>query len=261
VPVPPLAGIRVVVTRSRVQAGRLAALLAEAGARVELLPLLEVVPPAEPNALQRAARELSAQWVVFTSANAVAAFAGERTDPLPAGVAVAAVGGATAEAARRAGLDPDLVATDARAEGLLEALQERLRPGDRVLLPQASDARPVLGDALESRGVVVDRVVAYAKRRPADSEARAQRLFAGTPLGWITFTSPSTVRGLSELLGADLERRRSELRAASIGPTTSAELRRSEIEPAAEAAVASAAGLVAAIVAAVEGERSGKDRS
>ena len=56
-------------------------------------------------------------------------------------------------------------------------------------------------------------------------------------------------------MAEDWETRRTGLLAASIGPTTSAELRRHGVEPAAEAVEASAEGLVAAIVAAARDQQ------
>jgi uroporphyrinogen-III synthase len=96
-------------------------------------------------------------------------------------------------------------------------------------------------------------VVAYDKRLPPEAPRRAAELFATPPLGWVTFTSPRIVRHFAELFGTDWERRRGELRAASIGPVTSAELRRLGVEPAAEARQPSDEELVAA-VARVEGQ-------
>ena len=70
-----MTGLRVVITRSEHQADALAAAFAAAGFRVEPLPLLEIVPPADPRPLERAATELALyDWLVFTSANAVEAF-------------------------------------------------------------------------------------------------------------------------------------------------------------------------------------------
>jgi uroporphyrinogen-III synthase len=68
----------------------------------------------------------------------------------------------------------------------------------------------------------------------------------------VTFTSPRIVRHFAELFGADWERRRGELRAASIGPVTSAELRRRGVEPAAEAARPGDEEMVAAVARARE---------
>lgn len=62
-----------------------------------------------------------------------------------------------------------------------------------------------------------------------------------------------------EHFAGDSERHRPELRAASIGPVTTAELREHGVEPAAEAARPSDEGMVEAVVQAVrDGERKGE---
>jgi uroporphyrinogen-III synthase len=247
--VPSLAGLRVVVTRAEHQSEGLAAAFERAGARVELLPLLEVVPPANRLPLERAAAEAgSYDWIVFTSANAVEAFL-PLTGLIPDPVRIAAVGPATAEALRAFGISPHLTASRAEAGGLVADLASRVA-GQRVLLPQASDARPTLLAGLRDAGAEAVAVVAYDKRLPPDAPARAAELFAGSPLGWVTFTSPRTVRHFVELLGADWERRKGELRAISIGPVTSAELQRYGVEPAAEAARPGEGEMVGAVLGA-----------
>jgi uroporphyrinogen-III synthase len=250
----PLAGVRVVVTRGSRQAGGLVAALTAAGAAVEPLPLLEVVPPSEPAPLARAVAELLLyDWVVLTSTNAVHALLPRAPVALPPRLRTAAVGAATAAALRGLGVEPTLVAAagDESAGGLLAALLPHLDCGQRVLLPQAADALPTLRDGLRAAGIAAVAVAAYDKRLPASARRRADELFAGQPIGWVTFTSPSIVRNFAGLFGDDWTRRRAELRAASIGPVTSTELRRQGIEPAAEAARPADAELVAALAAAV----------
>jgi uroporphyrinogen-III synthase len=230
---PPLPSLRVVITRAEHQSAGLAAAFSRTGARVELLPLLAVVPPADPRPLREAAAEASSyDWIVFSSANAVEAFLPLLRGPLAA--VVAAVGPATAAAVRAAGIEPGLVAERSDAEGLAAELAPHMA-GRRVLLPQAADARPALLAGLRTAGGAVTAVVAYDKRLPAEAAARAAELFADQPLGWVTFTSPRIVRHFVELFGAEWEERRRELRAVSIGGVTSAELRRHGVEPAAEA--------------------------
>lgn len=249
----PLAGVRVVVTRADRQAGGLAAALAAAGATVEPLPLLEVVPPAEPAPLARAAAELPLyDWVIFTSANAAHALLPRAPAALPPRLRTAAVGAATAAALRGLGVEPTLVAAaaDESAGGLLRLLLPYLDCGQRVLLPQAADALPTLRDGLRAAGIAAVAVAAYDKRLPAAARQRAAELFAGQPIGWVTFTSPSIVRRFAGLFGDDWASRRAELRAASIGPVTSAELRRQGVEPAAEAARPGDTDLAAAVAAA-----------
>jgi len=247
-----LKGRRVVVTRAAQQAGELAAAFAAAGADVELLALLEVVPPADPEPLAAAAETAgSYDWVVFTSANAVDALVPRLPEPFPESVAVAAVGPATAQAARRLGVEVHVVASHADAEGLVAELAPHLLGDERILLPRADDARRALVEGLEELGCAVTAVDAYRKRLPDDAAARARELFDGREIGWVTFTSPRTVRHLVELLGEEWERRRRELAAASIGAVTSRELRRHGVARIAEAREPSPAAMVRAVVAAL----------
>ena len=251
-PTAPLAGRRVVVTRAEHQSAELVGSLTAAGATVERLPLLALLPPEDPAPLAAAARELASyRWVVFTSANAVAALFGALDDRWPEGVAVAAIGDATDAALCADVVRPDLVAEESSAEGLLAELLPRLRhqPGERILLPQAADARPALAAGLRAAGHHVDTVVAYRKTVPPEARERAASIFGDAPLGWVTFTSPSIVRSFAGLFAPRWSERRATLRAASIGPITSEALRGLGVPPAAEASKASDEAMVAAIVA------------
>jgi uroporphyrinogen-III synthase len=249
-----LAGVRVVVTRAEHQAAGLTGALEAAGATVAVLPLLEVVPPANVHPVERAASELALyDWLVLTSANAVAAFLPLTGGVLPARLKVAVVGDATARAVRAWDVEPALQPARADAEGLLAELSPLVSRSERVLLPQAADARPSLSEGLAAAGAEAVTVVAYDKRLPSDAVARARELFADQPLGWVTFTSPRIVRHFVEVLADDWARRKGGLLAASIGPVTSDALRAVGIEPAAEAVEPSDQGLVAAVVAAVIG--------
>jgi uroporphyrinogen-III synthase len=195
--------------------------------------------------------------VAFTSANGVGPLFELLPEGLPASVAVAAVGEGTARALRERGVGPRLVARKGSGDGLAEEMAaDGELAGARVLLPVAGDARRELAAGLRAAGAEVTEVIAYEKRPAAGAGKRAAALFpAGAPLGWVTFTSPRLARTFAELidgLGADgWDARRATLRAASIGPTTSGELRRLGVEPSAEAASPSDAGLAAAVAAAV----------
>lgn len=260
----PLAGLRVVVTRPEHQAGDLLEAFRAAGARAEPLPLIEIGPPDDPAPLERAAREIDRyEWLVLASANAAEAMldrlparrlsapAGRSAalaSVLPPGLRTAAIGPATADALRRRGIEPALVAGDSRAEGLAAELAPHLAPGARLLLPQPADARPVLAAELTRAGAEVTSVIAYAKRLPAIAPARARELFGDRdPLGWVTFTSPSIARAFAGLFGDSWSQRRPTLQAASIGPVTSEALRELGVEPAAESKAASDSELVAAV--------------
>lgn len=255
----PLAGIRVVVTRAARQAEPTVRAFEAAGADAALLPLLEVVPPADPAPLLTALAGLDAfGWIVFTSANAVEQVLDRIA--LPPGLRVASVGSATSDALRERDVEPDLEPADSRAEGLAADLASRLAEGPgvrprtrhpRILLPQADDARPVLEEVLRRSGADAVRVDAYAKRVPPDAAERARELFGTSRLGWVTFTSPSIARAFAALWGDDWPVRRRGLFAASIGSVTTEALRELGVEPAAEAASPGDEQMVAAVVEAV----------
>jgi len=248
----PLAGVRVVVTRAAHQAEGTVRAFRKAGADVDLLPLLELTPPDDPEPLASALASLEDYaWIVFTSANAVERVLDASGTAWPPGLRVASLGAATSDALRSLGFEPDLEATGARAEGVAAALGPHVSAGARVLLPQAADARPVLERELARAGARVNRVVAYAKRTPPAAHERAAEIFGTATVGWVTFTSPSIAHAFADLWDAEWPAHRRGLLAASIGPVTSAALRELGVEPSAEAASPSDEELVAAVTRAV----------
>ena len=112
----PLFGRRIAVTRARAQASSLAAALTELGAAVVEAPAIRIEtidhPPFDPAGFD---------IICLTSANGVEQLLAGDVRRL-AGVKVAVVGRATAEAARARGIEPDVVPKAAAQEGLEEAL-------------------------------------------------------------------------------------------------------------------------------------------
>ena len=251
----PLAGRTVVVTRPRGQAGGLAALLEQDGARVLFCPVIEIVPVELTDELRAAIARLDTyETVIFTSANGVTAFCERLRDcgREPAALAAAelvAIGPATALALEERGLLPSLVPEEYVAEGVIAALDARARrlTGRRVLLPRARQARPVLPDELRRRGATVDVVTVYDTVSAASLPCPAADMEAAD---YIAFTSSSTVRHFVALMGAaGLAARLGAVRLASLGPVTSATLRELGLPVAVEAGVFTAAGLAAALAA------------
>jgi uroporphyrinogen III methyltransferase/synthase len=223
----PLHGRRVLVTRPRGQAGRLVGLLEAYGAETVTLPTIQIAPPEDWGPLDEAIRSLGTfRWVVFTSANGVAAFR-ERLARFGldarglAGRLVAAIGPETAEALRRGGIEPDLVPTEYRAEGLVEALRTRLERGDAVLLVRAAEAREVLPRDLEARGMRVTVAPAYRTMLAREGAGEILPLLESRRIDAVAFTSSSTVRGFLALLApADARRLLEGVVVAAIGPVT-----------------------------------------
>jgi uroporphyrinogen III methyltransferase/synthase len=240
----PLFGRRVVVTRARTQASGLAAELAALGAEVIEVPTIDIADPADGGAaLAEAARTASSyDWVVFTSTNAVDRFFATVRDARSLGAAkVAVVGSATGDALASHHVVADLVPERFVAEALLDVFPAG---SGRVLLPQASGARPVLTDGLREKGWTVDVVEAY---RTVTASPDPGALEAARAADAITFTSSSTVTGYLEVAGLDAL----PPVVASIGPITSRTAKELGVEVTVEADPSTVAGLVDAVVRAL----------
>src|SRR5262249_27968676 len=152
----PLFGKRIVVTRSREQAGELVELLESLGAEPIEAPMIRIAPPDDFGPLDEAvARAHSYDWLIFTSVNTVDFFmrrlhAGRGDIRDLKGVKICAVGPATAERLARFGVRADLQPVEYRSESIVPLLRESgdLK-GQRVLLPKADIAREVIADELK----------------------------------------------------------------------------------------------------------------
>lgn len=235
----PLAGARVLVTRSRTQASTLIEALRLEGAHPLVLPAIEIEQRVDAAQIDRAVaalRERAYAWVVFTSTNAVEVFfdalqeAGADARAF-AGGRICALGIATAAALADRGLIADLVPTEAVGESLVQALVAAGGlAGARVLLPRAEGARDVIPDGLRAAGAGVDEVTLYLAAPPAHAPTEVLAAVREGRVDAVTFTSSSTVRNLATLLGGDL----SALHGAKvvcIGPVTAQTAREYGLEP------------------------------
>jgi uroporphyrinogen-III synthase/uroporphyrinogen III methyltransferase/synthase len=254
----PLAGRRVLVTRAVHQAGKLSDGLRALGAEPVEVPVLEIRPPASSELLDAALRKLgNYDWLILTSANAVRALA-ERAAELGLGLArpeslqVAAVGEATATAARGAGLQVSFVPEAYVAESLVEGLMGQI-PGRRILLARAAIARDVIPDALREAGAEVDVVDAYRNVMP-EAAPEQLRLALAEGIDAAAFASSSSATHLAEAARqAGIAWPFAGVLAVSIGPITSRTLRDLGWEPAAEANPHDIPGLVEAVARVLRG--------
>jgi uroporphyrinogen-III synthase len=185
---------RILITRPWEDAEPLAARLALAGYQTLIEPMLRIAYQDGPVPALG-----GLQGVLFTSANGVRAFA--RLCGAP-GLAVFAVGDATAEAARAAGF-----VTVASAGGDVEALArlviERCRPEAGPLLHIAASVRAGdLSGHLARAGFRVERHVLYhAEPATTLSDATLAALAGGEVQGVLLF-SPRTARAWGGLVNA-----------------------------------------------------------
>ena len=247
----PLWGKRVLVTRTRAQAGVLSELLAESGALPIELPTIQVLPPEDWSPLDSALRSLDTyNWTVFTSVNGVeAAFdrlaaLGLDTRAFGRG-RVAAIGPATAESLQSRGISADLVPETFLSEALASALIREGIEGARVLLPRADIAGEVVSQRLARAGATVEEVTAYRTVASEDSRRRLPEILAdGVDIA--AFTSSSTATNLADLLDGDVGRL-SGVTVACIGPSTATAVRNLGLEAGIVAIEHTVPGLVRAI--------------
>lgn len=252
----PLAGRSVLVTRTRAQAPALVEPLEALGAEVLCMPVIEVVDPEDLAAVDGYLSNLASyDWIVVTSTNGVDRLLGRLesigrgTDAL-AGAKIAAVGSATAAALRRRGLEPDFVPEDYRAEGLVEGFREMgVGAGTRVLIARALEAREVLPEALRAMGVHADVAITYRVVPVPPDPAIVARLREGC-IDVAAFASGGTFEnflGAIEAAGLSASEVLGRLAIASIGPVTTAAVRRAGFGVAVEAEESTMPALVGAI--------------
>ena len=202
----------------------------------------------------------SYEWLILTSVNGVQALfermAKKNLDASAlAHLKIAAIGPATESAVRKHGLPVTVTPKEYVAESVVRALHRRVN-GRRVLLVRARVARDVIPRQLRKAGARVDVVAAYETVVPPSSGKRLRAIVAGRKRPHaITFTSSSTVRNFVRLLGLRSARAalkktapRHGVHTASIGPVTSATLRKFGLPVDIEAGEYTIPGLVTAIL-------------
>ncbi|MBA2433226.1 MAG: uroporphyrinogen-III C-methyltransferase [Chthoniobacterales bacterium] len=246
----PLAGKRIVVTRTRTQAGVLTGQLRSLGADVLELPTIRIEPPSDLRAFAELVQDAHAyDWIVFTSPNGVNAFFELfyklYDDAREIGAArIAAIGPATAQRLKEFHMHVDLQPEEFVAEALVREFRKQGGVENlRILLARAEKARDVLPKELSTMGGIVDEGFAYRTVPETRDENGARRRLAEEGADLITFTSSSTVENFLAL-GLPWPK---GMQVASIGPVTSRTARDLGLNVDVEARRHDIPGLVAAI--------------
>jgi uroporphyrinogen III methyltransferase/synthase len=220
----PLFGKRIVVTRTRKQAGMLSRRLRELGAEVVELPTIRIEQPTDLREFAELVQDShSYDWIVFTSPNGVTAFFDlffklyDDTRDI-GGVRIAAIGPATAQRVRDYHLKVDIQPDEFIAESIVKAFEKEGGVENlRIFLARAEKARDVLPEKLTQLGAIVDQGIAYRTVPETRDTTGARRRLVEEGADLITFTSSSTVENFLAL-GLPWP---AGMRVASIGPITS----------------------------------------
>ena len=215
------------VSRAREESAELCSELESRGARGIASPLLRFESPEDLVPLDAALQGLGEfDWWLVTSRHTIE-FAAVRSHALglslaklSRGVCVGVVGPATEKAAREAGLQVEYVARQQSAAGLAEELAAQVA-GHRVLLLRSNLADSSLPVLLASRGAEVTDVIGYRTLPPIDEEQGYLKLIAWESVDAAIFFSPSAIRHLVEIIGADkMKTLCASAVSVAVGPTT-----------------------------------------
>jgi uroporphyrinogen III methyltransferase / synthase len=207
--------VRVLLTRGREGSGALARRLRKEGFDVVERPLIRIEPIDGPPI-----RTDGYDWVILTSRIAVDRLFRRLDGPLRR---VAVIGPGTADALRKHGVEPALVASESTQDGLLAELP---RPAGRVLFAGAAGARDLLVRELGADFVPLYRTVEETPDTLPETDL-------------VVLASASAARALAAV--------RTDLPCVSIGPATTTEAERSGLRIVSEARRHDLDGLVAAV--------------
>lgn len=244
----PLFGKRILVTRTRHQAGALSDELRTLGADAFEMPTIRIEPPENLLEFGQLVQDSHTyDWLVFTSPNGVTAFFEiffKLYDDLReiGGVRIAAIGPATAAKLRELHLHIDLQPETSIAEEVVKAFKkDHTVENEKILIVRPEKARDVLFKELSKMGAIVDEAIAYRTVPEIETAGGARFREEGADL--VTFASSSAVENFMALklpLPAGV-------RTASIGPATSKTMQENGLRVDIEAKRHDIPGLVSAI--------------
>jgi len=249
----PLFGKNIVVTRdARGNADFAAKIIRQGGNAIEF-PTIKLRPLTQTNQfLQTLSKLKEYDWIVFTSANGVTLFFDclkklQKDARVFGSAKIAAIGSETAAKLSDFGIKANFVPSIFTSEELGKQLISFTSLHDKkILLLRSQLASYELIELLEQAGARVENVPVYRiAAQTSKCSWLIEKITAGQ-IDWLTFASPSSVKGFFEQIPADTVNS-SSAKVASIGPVTSEQLRNLGIRVDVEAAEHTIDGLLTAI--------------
>jgi uroporphyrinogen-III synthase len=202
----PLRGVGILVTRPAHQSADLVRLIEQAGGTAIRFPAIEIVPPADPAPLLDLIKRLDDfDLAIFISRNAVEhTFGWLRAErrAWPAGLRIACVGPASAQALAGAGVR-EVVAPPSGfdSESLLTLPDMQDVAGKRVIIFRGDGGRELLATTLKQRGALVTYAECYRRVRPVADVAPLVEAWRTGRIQIVSVTSTAGLRNLHAMLG------------------------------------------------------------
>jgi uroporphyrinogen-III synthase len=200
-----LTGLKIVVTRPKDQAVRLAQRIEHAGGTPLLFPLLDIAPVQDARVLhEQIARLPRFDLAIFISPNAVRyGMAAIRVSgEIPAALKIATVGQGSAKALYEAGITNVIVPAERfDSEGLLALPDLRDVSGWSVMIFRGDGGRELLGNTLRERGATVEYATCYQRSKPKQDIG----ILAGSAPDAITVSSSEALGYLWQMLDVEAQ--------------------------------------------------------
>lgn len=204
-PVTDLSDVTVVVTRPLHQAEALCQSIEDLGATALRFPVIEIRPSENLDSLKTQLNQLdNFQLAIFVSANAVfsAMQILENQHGWPNGLAIAAVGQATAKAVAANGLIVSHISPEPfNSEALLSLSELQSMHGQRVIIFRGNGGRELLAKTLRERGAEVEYAECYQRVMPETNTSDLFRLWDEGHSMPIVVTSNEGLKNLHSMIG------------------------------------------------------------
>jgi uroporphyrinogen-III synthase len=225
----PLLDLKVLVPRGKDQAKSFSQLVERYGGIPIEIPLIAFRPIKKNQRLHEALLALDTyDWIIFTSNVTVETFFSffkeEEIDKAFPKIAV--IGKKTAEILTQIGQTPAFVPSAYVAETFVKEFLPLMDKDSRVLVPKGNLAREYIAQSLTEAGAQVEEVVIYETYMPDESRMKLADLLGDNQLDILTFTSPSTVDHLMDVVKEyRLDKHLKKCIIGCIGPVTEKKLR------------------------------------
>jgi uroporphyrinogen-III synthase len=203
---PALTGVRVLVTRPREQAEKLALLIEGEGGEAIRFPVIEIAEPRDTQALLAVIDRLDQfSLAIFISPNAVNRAMNlilARRGAWPRNVRIACVGRGSARELKH--FDAENVIVPAGrfdSEALLELPELQQVTGHRIVIFRGEGGRELLGDTLKARGADIEYAECYRRTRPRADVTPLRDRWTRGEIDIVSFTSVDGLHNLFDMLG------------------------------------------------------------
>ena len=192
-------------------------------------------------------------WIIFTSANGIRTTF-QALDKMGkdarsfAQAKVACIGAETTACLAQFGIKADFVPTVYTSDQLAEQLTRHTSVKNRKIVLLRSAAAPKkLADSLTKSGAIVEDVGVYTVEPSQNEPKRLIEQIKEGKIGWLTFTSTSTVKAFFDYIQPEVISTHG-VKVASIGPVATEELKKLNVKVNTQADIHTIDGLLAALI-------------